>query len=235
MIYAKDFVKYYDIFKEEKSYENAANKIAETITKNNAKTILDVGCGTGKIDFLLNQKGFEVTGIDNSKEMIEYAKKQYPKITFLQKDAENFKLNDKFDAIIALDSVLTFLTKENAFENALENIAKHLKPNGKLIFNISFTEKLIPKDFTDYNINKVQKGNATYTKESTVKREKNLLLSTIKIFENDEKIIEEEHIHRILSEPKVHNKLNELGFEVKLEGNSKGKEYKPLHIIATKK
>ena len=42
------------------------------------KKILDVGCGTGKLAYLISKKGGNVKGIDYSKSAIKVAKKKYP-------------------------------------------------------------------------------------------------------------------------------------------------------------
>ena len=234
MVYSKDFVYYYDLFKDKNSYINTVNKLDSLFKKNNVKSVLDIGCGTGKIDKLLKDKGYEISGIDNSKEMIEYAQRNYPKITFKRMEAQTFKLNRKFDAIIALDSVLTYLTKKNDFEKAIKNIVNHMKKGSILYFEIGFTEKLIPNNFTDQVTKNVKKNGIIYKKEYSMKREGNLLITNIKIFEDNKLIIEEEHIHRILSENLVVNLLNDLGCEVKISGNSKHKGYQPLKVLAKK-
>ncbi|MBD3259365.1 methyltransferase domain-containing protein [Candidatus Woesearchaeota archaeon] len=235
MAYTKDFVYYYDLFKDEKSYVNTVNMLISLFKKHNVKSVLDIGCGTGKIDKLLKEKKYEILGIDNSKEMIEHAQRNYPEIVFKQMDAETFKLDNKFDAIIALDSVLTFLTKEGVFEEAIKNIVEHMKQGGILFFNTGFTEKLIPKDFTDHFFKEVEKEGINYKKEYSMKRQGNLLVTNIKIYENDKVIIEEDHIHRIISEDLVVKLLSELDCEVKLSGNSNEQGHQPLEVIAKKK
>ena len=51
----KDYSNYYDLLYSDKDYEAEADYIDHLIQKNNpgAKTILNLGCGTGKHDFLL--------------------------------------------------------------------------------------------------------------------------------------------------------------------------------------
>jgi len=234
MAYTKDFVYYYDLFKDENNYLDTVNKVVSLFKKHGVKSVLDIGCGTGKIDKLLKDREYEILGIDNSEEMIEHAQINFPEIEFKQMDAETFKLEGKFDAIIALDSVLTFLTKEGAFEEAIKNIVGHMKQDSILFFNTGFTEKLIPKDFTDYFTKKVKKESVNYEKQYSMKRQGNLLVTNIKILENDKVIIEEEHIHRIISEDLVVKLLSELGCEVKLSGNSNEQGHQPLEVIAKK-
>jgi ubiquinone/menaquinone biosynthesis C-methylase UbiE len=67
--------------------------------------VLDIGCGTGALDFCLNEMGYRVTGIDASPKMIEMAKKnnRANKINFLVADAlKGLPYKDKsFDLVIS--------------------------------------------------------------------------------------------------------------------------------------
>jgi ubiquinone/menaquinone biosynthesis C-methylase UbiE len=70
--------------------------------------ILDAGCGDGYGSYLLQQQGFQVTGIDVSLKMIEKAKSRDNEkmVQFLQGDIADLPLADGiFDAIIAINSI----------------------------------------------------------------------------------------------------------------------------------
>lgn len=69
--------------------------------------VLDIGCGTGyPIDAYLTSCGFQVTGIDISEEMIEKAKAMnLSGAVFLVKDLLHFLPSEKYDAVIAFDSL----------------------------------------------------------------------------------------------------------------------------------
>jgi len=79
--------------------------------------ILDIGCGTGfPIDKYLCEKGFSVTGIDISENMLEIAKSQnLENANFQLCDFFEFEPLEKYDAIIAFDS-LFHLPKEKQAE-----------------------------------------------------------------------------------------------------------------------
>lgn len=69
--------------------------------------VLDIGCGTGyPIAASLAERGHEVTGIDLSEKMIDYAcALTLPRASFFVADIMEFKTDEMFDAVIAFDSL----------------------------------------------------------------------------------------------------------------------------------
>ena len=69
------YAKYYDLLYQDKNYSKEADYIDRLIKTYHpeSKTILDLGCGTGRHDILLAEKGFFLTGVDSSKEMLSAA------------------------------------------------------------------------------------------------------------------------------------------------------------------
>ena len=71
----------------------------------NNGNVLDVGCGTGKTTLPFAQKGYSVTGLDISKEMIRRAEERcssFPKVNFKIGTFENFPSSPAlFDLIIS--------------------------------------------------------------------------------------------------------------------------------------
>lgn len=67
---------------------------------------LDVGCGAGgRLIHLLQEKGFAITGLDVSQAMIDLAKKYHPDGNFLIQDICTWETQEKFDFILAWDSL----------------------------------------------------------------------------------------------------------------------------------
>ncbi len=68
----ESFASCYDVLTENVEYEKIANKIDEIFPESYKKDgqILDLGCGTGTLSFLLEEKGFDVIGIDKSEDML---------------------------------------------------------------------------------------------------------------------------------------------------------------------
>lgn len=67
---------------------------------------LDVGCGAGgRFVRILQSRGFQITGLDVSEEMIGLARKNHPEHLFLHQDIFTWDTDEKFDFIVAWDSM----------------------------------------------------------------------------------------------------------------------------------
>ena len=73
----------------------------------NGLTVADLGCGDGYGSYLLYEKGYVVTGMDFSKNMVDIAKKQEKDtLSFVQGDLRSLPFKDEqFDAVMAINSV----------------------------------------------------------------------------------------------------------------------------------
>ncbi len=138
MTYEKKYVKYYDLFNSGKNYTQEVKFLEEIFkrySKNSMKKILDLGCGTGLHEKELTEKGYEITGLDLSEEMIDIAKERHPRSNFVVGDMSNFKLDEKFDAIICMFSAMGYLTENEQIKGFFKSIKEHLKEDGLLIID----------------------------------------------------------------------------------------------------
>jgi 2-polyprenyl-3-methyl-5-hydroxy-6-metoxy-1,4-benzoquinol methylase len=138
----KSYAKYYDIIYADKDYGKECDFLEEIFKKylkSKPKTILDCGSGTGGHAILLAKRGYEVTGIDLSEEMINIAKEKASKnnvnVDFHVMNLCNLRLNKKFDACISMFNVIGYITNNNDLLNALSNIREHLKKGALFIFD----------------------------------------------------------------------------------------------------
>jgi 2-polyprenyl-3-methyl-5-hydroxy-6-metoxy-1,4-benzoquinol methylase len=97
------------------------------------KKALDVGCGSGgRFIQLMQDRGFSVTGIDVSKEMISLAKKNHPSENFFVQDICTWETMAQFDFIVAWDSIFHLpFSKQKPVLSKLSNL---LSSKGVLIY-----------------------------------------------------------------------------------------------------
>lgn len=91
--------------------------------------ILDLGCGTGQLTAQLAAAGAEVTGLDQSPEMIAQAKANYPEIAFSVADARRFQVSQPFDAVFS-NATLHWILEPDA---AISCIHRALHPGGRFV------------------------------------------------------------------------------------------------------
>ncbi|MDQ3051056.1 MAG: class I SAM-dependent methyltransferase [Bacteroidota bacterium] len=113
--------------------------------------ILDLACGKGRHAVYLNEKGFEVTGIDLSEESIQFCRQfENDRLSFFVHDMRNlFRVND-FDFVFNLFTSFGYFEKETENIAAIKNACLSLKKGGKLVidfFNSNYVvEHLVPFD-----------------------------------------------------------------------------------------
>ncbi|WP_054024566.1 class I SAM-dependent methyltransferase [Bacillus sp. FJAT-28004] len=91
--------------------------------------IFDLGCGTGDLAYEISKTGAIVTGMDFSAEMIEKAKEKYPMIHFFTGNAEQFQLDETFDAVFS-NAALHWM--KNA-KQVVENVWSVLRSGGRFV------------------------------------------------------------------------------------------------------
>jgi phosphatidylethanolamine/phosphatidyl-N-methylethanolamine N-methyltransferase len=131
----------YDHFFNSGIFLKARKEIFNDLFLEKGNRVLFIGVGTGAdIPFFLN-KGYEITAIDYSADMLKVAKQKYPDptVTFLEMDAQKMEFPEgRFDFIVA--SLILSVVPEP--ERTLNEMLRVLKINGKfLIF-----DKFIPKN-----------------------------------------------------------------------------------------
>ncbi|MBX0332217.1 class I SAM-dependent methyltransferase [Pontibacter sp. HSC-14F20] len=97
------------------------------------KTALDVGCGSGgRIVNKLLENAFNLTAIDFSEGMLALAKQNHPQLTFEKADIIEWETDDRFDLIVAWDSI--FHLPLEFQEPVVRKLCNFLNPLGILVY-----------------------------------------------------------------------------------------------------
>jgi trans-aconitate methyltransferase len=103
--------------------------LIELLAPRSGERILDLGCGTGHLTGQIAEAGADVVGIDSSSQMVEEARRLYPRLRFEVADARDFAFDDAFDAVFS-NAVLHWVTEP---EKAIACVRKALKPGGRFV------------------------------------------------------------------------------------------------------
>lgn len=96
---------------------------------------LDVGCGSGgRIFRLLEESGFQITGIDASPGMIAIASASHPAVKLQVADIREWQSDERYDLIIAWDSI--FHLAQNEHDQVLKKLANLLAEGGILVYTL---------------------------------------------------------------------------------------------------
>ena len=132
--------KFYDALFHFKNYKKESDNLREIILsyKPDARTLLDVACGTGKhLQFI--SEFFDAEGLDYSKELLDIAVERCPGVIFHQGDMTDFSLNKKFDVITCLFSSIGYVRTPENLNKAVRCFSDHLNKNGLLIIEPWFS------------------------------------------------------------------------------------------------
>lgn len=97
------------------------------------ESILDIGCGDGKITRQVADcvpRG-RVVGLDNSNDMLRFAKQQHcdcSNLEFVKANAEDFSFDEKFDLVVSFSTLHWIEDQRSVFSS----IKKCLKPGGQV-------------------------------------------------------------------------------------------------------
>lgn len=133
----KDTIDWYD--QNAEKYADSADKAppAEALKKFASKLpaaakVLDAGCGSGRDSGILGQMGFQVTGLDISKGLLEEARKRSPGIEFVEGDLTHMPFEDGAFGGIWAQASLVHLETMGDVKRALGEFARVLQSGGAL-------------------------------------------------------------------------------------------------------
>jgi SAM-dependent methyltransferase len=131
----RKYASFYGLFNQEKDYAGETDYVAGLIRRygNAGRTVLDLGCGTGGHAVELIKGGFEVKGIERSSDMAEIARDNG--VDCEVGDISQVKLENRFDVVVSLFHVMSYLTEDEALANCFRLSNEHLNPGGLFVFD----------------------------------------------------------------------------------------------------
>ncbi|WP_070964040.1 class I SAM-dependent methyltransferase [Vibrio sonorensis] len=105
--------------------------------------LLDLGCGSGcPVATMLTDKGFEITGVDRSHNLLEIARTNMPNQHWVKAELEEYRPTQPYTGIILWDCLLHLPI--HAQSKLISKVANYLLPNGVLILSSGGSEYQTP-------------------------------------------------------------------------------------------
>ena len=95
-------------------------------------SVLDAGCGTGRVAIELARRGVPVVGVDNDGSMLATARRRGPSVTWIQADLTTLDLGQVFDVVVMAGNVPLF-TPPGTQAALVAGGARHVAPGGALV------------------------------------------------------------------------------------------------------
>lgn len=137
------FAEVYDVFMDNVPYEEWADYLHSLLKEYEIENglVLDLGCGTGSMTECLAYRGYDMTGVDNSGEMLELAMRKRQKsgydILYLLQDMREFELYGTVRAVISVCDSVNYITDEKELEEVFRLVNNYLDPGGIFVFDFN--------------------------------------------------------------------------------------------------
>ena len=137
---------HYDAFNESIDYGKWADYIDSLFRKHHkqdpVKTVLDLGCGTGKMIIELKKRGYDVIGLDSSDEMLSVAdyslrENGFNDTLLIHGDMAFFELYGSVNAIICCLDGINHICDPEDLRSCLSLVSNYLDNEGLFVFDLN--------------------------------------------------------------------------------------------------
>lgn len=121
----------------------------ERLVSGRISSILDAGCGTGRLAIEAVRRGHRAVGVDLDPDMIDRARSKAPEIEWFCSDLSHLELDDVFDVIVMAGNIPLFCAPGSQ-ASIISSLTRHLGPGGTLVCGFSIEQRsdaYLPEDF----------------------------------------------------------------------------------------
>lgn len=133
----------YDAMYRSKDYEGECDQLEQAFARFGSapvRSVLDLGCGTGGHALPLARRGYAVTGVDLSPQMLrraaDKAREEGLAIDLHEGDVRTVRTGGTYDAVIVMFAVMGYQLGNDDVRAALRTVREHLRPGGLLVFDV---------------------------------------------------------------------------------------------------
>jgi SAM-dependent methyltransferase len=236
------YSRYYNLLYRDKDYAAEAEYVIALVNKHlpAARSLLDLGCGTGQHDLLLARNGYEIAGVDLSEEMLAVARSQLEELNsrplpgvaphqhaprrlslnFQQGDIRTIRLGRSFDTVIALFHVMSYQASNDDLRAAFATARTHLNPGGVFIFDCWYGPAVLTQR-PEVRVKRLEDEAMSITRiaDPTMHPNANLVDVNYQVLIRDKATgaveeMHETHRMRYLFQPEVETFLREAGMRI---------------------
>ena len=142
------FAQVYDLFMDNVPYEEWSRYLISLLKEYQVTdgTVVELGCGTGKMTRLLADAGYDMVGVDNSAEMLEIAgehqeEEERNDILYLLQDMRELELFGNIRAIVSVCDSMNYILKPEDLKKVFELVKEYLAEDGVFIFDLNTVHK----------------------------------------------------------------------------------------------
>ncbi len=110
----------------------SAHGEADFIESLHPSSVLDAGCGMGRVAIELARRGIDVVGVDLDDDLLSFARESQPSIPWVHADLSTMCLGRRFDMVAMPGNVMVFCRPTDR-RAIIQNVAAHLEPDGLLV------------------------------------------------------------------------------------------------------
>ncbi len=133
-------VQSYDRLTVDVNYEKWADYVERHFRrlKQPVHSVVELGCGTGSLTKLLAERGYSVTGVDLSVDMLTVAEQKCRglDVTLLHQDMSRLTLPGQADTVICCLDSMNYITRPSDLRRTFQRVYKVLVPGGLLLFDV---------------------------------------------------------------------------------------------------
>lgn len=117
------------------------------------KSILDLGCGYGRISAPLRNRGYQVLGYDLSPTLLKHASQQDPGGIWIRGDMRELPFRNGIDTVISLFNAIGYFEEEDQNFAVLRSVAEVLSPGGIFVCQLVNRDYLV-RNFTAHEVHR---------------------------------------------------------------------------------
>lgn len=103
---------------------------ADLVSSYRPASVLDGGCGTGRVGIELARRGVAVVGVDSDADMIAAARAKAPELEWLALDLADLDRPERFDVVVLAGNVVPYAERR---AELVASCARHLESGGRLV------------------------------------------------------------------------------------------------------